>query len=130
MSYTFELTTRYSDTAQDKIIHHSSYIVYLEEARLAYMQSKNFFIHELEAKGYTVPVVNLSINYIKPLLSLQNIVIQVKTLNITKVRFTFSYQIFCNQILVTEAISEHCLLDEKFKPMRLPLEFRNIFLQC
>ena len=120
MTYSHFLTTRYSDTAQDGIIHHSSYIIYLEEARITFLRSFGIDINEFEKNKIISPVIDLSIKYLKPVMSSENITVVVSITSFTKVRFHLKYLIYSNGIITTEAQSSHCFLNELFKPIALP----------
>jgi acyl-CoA thioester hydrolase len=129
MEYEFEISTRYSDTAQDKIIHHSSYIVYLEEARISYLKELGIFINDLESKKIFCPVVELCINYLKPLFSGEKIKILLKAESLGKVRFKFDYIIKKNNESIATAESTHCFVNEAFKPIGLIEPFKTLLLR-
>lgn len=119
MSFEHRLRTRYSETGQDGIIHHSSYVVYLEEARLEFFKTLGCDVNELEKKRIFCPVTDLSIKYLKPLFSLEDIQIQVALAEVSKVRFGLNYRLFRNGTCTAKATSVHCFVNASFKPMRL-----------
>lgn len=123
MHFEYKTQTRYSDTAQDGIVHHSSFVIYLEEARLAFFKSAGLDINAIEKRKVLVPVVDLSVKYLKPLRSLEEIFVQVSVDTFSKVRFSLSYQIFKGDLLTATAVVSHCLLNEAFKPIPIPKEF-------
>jgi acyl-CoA thioester hydrolase len=117
MHYTYCLSTRYSDTAQDGIIHHSSYVLYLEEARIAFLKSLGFDINDYEKNHIISPVVDLYIKYLKPLHSSEEISIHIEVLNTTKVRFALGYTLFSKGQIVCKAQTNHCFTNTSFKPI-------------
>jgi len=46
-----KITPRYAETDQMGLIHHSAYVVYLEQARIEYLESIGLAYHELEQYG-------------------------------------------------------------------------------
>ncbi|MCH9628184.1 MAG: putative esterase [Chlamydiales bacterium] len=120
MTFNLPLHTRYSETAQDGIIHHSSYAAYFEEARIAYFKTIGCTINELEKQQIYCIVADLSIKYLKPLYSDEEIVIHVSLENASKVRFRLSYKILRGNECTTEALSTHCFLNAAFKPIPIP----------
>jgi acyl-CoA thioester hydrolase len=120
MQWKKEITTRYSETGQDKIIHHSSYIVYLEVARIDFLKNVGFDINEMEKNNIFCPVVDLSIKYIKPLFSLDNIEVLAEMRRYSKLRFEFNYKIIRKGTLISTAKTLHCFIDENFKIIPLP----------
>jgi len=122
MSFKYLLHTRYSETAQDGIIHHSSYAAYLEEARIAFFKTFDFDIYALEKKNTFCTVIDLSLKYLKPLNSDEDIYVHVSVGSHTKVRFQLNYEIYRGETLTTTACSSHCFLNEAFKPIPIPKE--------
>lgn len=127
MLFEHKIHTRYVETAQDGIIHHSSFIIYLEEARIAYLQKLGFDINDLEKKKFLYPITDLSIKYIKPLYSLEDITLQVFLESFSKARFTFHYKILRQEALCATASTTECILNELFKPSPLPSDLIEIF---
>ncbi len=127
MPFEYKIRTRYAETAQDGIIHHSSFVSYLEEARIAYLQKLGFDINELEKKNLISPITDLSIKYIRPLYSLEDIVLQIWIESFSKVRFTFHYKILKKEVLCATASTSGCLINELFKPIPLPTDLLETF---
>lgn len=121
------IRTRYSETGQDGIIHHSSYVVYLEVARIEFLKLFGCDINALEKSKIFCPVIDLSVKYLKPLHSLEDIDVFAVLESFTKVRFTLTYQIFREKTLMTEAVTSHCFLNGAFKPIPIPQEFMKQF---
>ncbi len=125
------LTTRYSETGQDGIIHHSSFVVYLEVARVDFFQNLiGINISELEQQGTFCPVVELSIKYLKTVLFLDHLLIQTSLQNLSKVRFSLQYKVMRGDELVATATSSHCFLNSHFKPKRIPKPIFPLLLKC
>ncbi len=119
-------TTRYADTAQDGIIHHPSYVVYLEEARIAFFRSLGCDVNELEkAKKFCI-VTELSVKYLKSLHSGEEIEVHVSLDSCSKVRFQLKYEIFRQKERMTTATTTHCFLNEDFKPIPILNEIRCV----
>ncbi len=114
------IKTRYAETGQDGIIHHSAYVVYLEVARLDLLKKMGWDINELEKNKILCPVVDLSIRYIKPLRSLEDIEINIEIFCDSKVRMRFEYEILRKGELISKAKSTHCFINDNFKPIPLP----------
>lgn len=120
------IRTRYAETGQDGIIHHSSFVVYLEEARIEFLRGLGCHVGDLEKQHIFCPVVDLQVRYIKPLHLLEDIVIEVLVASYSKVRFTLDYQIFRGQECMAKASTEHCFVNGAFKPIAIPLDLMNV----
>ena len=59
---------QYHETDQMGIIHHSNYIKWMEEARIAFMGEMGFGYGEVEKRGIISPVAGVSVSYKKPVL--------------------------------------------------------------
>ena len=91
--FRLQLKTRYVETDQGGIVHNSAYIIYLENARIDFLQSMGLDMNEIEKQGMQCPVVSQSVKYLKPLNSLQEVTIHVWIESFGKVRFDLGYQI-------------------------------------
>jgi len=121
------IKTRYAETAQDGIIHHSSYIIYYETARIEYLKSKGININDLEKESILCPVVSLEAHYLKPLISQQEILVKVRLDSFSKVRFKILHEIFKEEEKCAYAITSHCFIDGNFKPIPIPAKLLNCF---
>lgn len=63
----------YSDTDQMRFMHHSNYLRYYESARWELFRKLGIPYSELEKKDFILPVVSVSIKYLKPALYDQKI---------------------------------------------------------
>ncbi|WP_148258919.1 acyl-CoA thioesterase [Simkania negevensis] len=73
------------------------------------------------------PVVSQSVKYLKPLFSLQEIEVHVWIESYSKVRFVLGYEILRGKDKILIGQSEHCFLDQNFKPLRI---YSNNFKNC
>lgn len=61
-----DLRVRYVETDAAGIAHHGAYIAWLEVGRVEWMRAGGASYAELEAEGYSLPVVELTIRYVSP----------------------------------------------------------------
>ncbi|MBM3192061.1 MAG: acyl-CoA thioesterase [Chlamydiae bacterium] len=117
MIFCHKIKTRYCETAQDGIIHHSSYPLYLEEARIEFFKTLNCSITQLEKEKIFCPVVELSIQYLKPLHALEEIEIKIALSELSKVRFSLAYSLLREEALIAKGITTHCFVNSVFRPI-------------
>lgn len=125
--FTYEIKTRYNETGQDGIIHHSSYAIYFEVARLEFFKNLDCDINVLEKAKIFCPLIDLSIKYIKPLHCLENIVIEVSINEFSKVVFKLDYKILKDNVLISSGFTSHCFTNGRFKPVRIPAHILEKF---
>jgi len=59
-----QIRVRYAETDAMGIVHHASYVVWLEVGRSEWMRRQGRSYADLEASGYNLPVVSLSLRYL------------------------------------------------------------------
>jgi len=57
---------RYSETDKMGIVHHSSYVLWMEIGRVEWLRSKGLSYRELDDGGVSLPVSKLEVNYKTP----------------------------------------------------------------
>ncbi|TLP81261.1 acyl-CoA thioesterase [Maribacter sp. ACAM166] len=84
---------RYSETDQMGVVYHGNYAQYLEMARVEWLRVLGISYKNMEEGGIMLPVISLSINYLKP--ALYDDLISVKVILTKKpvVRIEFDYEI-------------------------------------
>lgn len=127
-------TVQYYETDKMGITHHSNYIRWMEEARVALLDSIGFGYAKLEEAGIISPVINVNCNYKKTTTFPETITIDVSVKTFNGVKMTLEY-IMKNDdgIVVCEAQSSHAFLSPKGTPLRLKNEypdFYNAVLKC
>ena len=127
MVFSLPIKTRYVETAQDGIIHHSSYVIYYETARIEFLKHKGFDINEMERKSILCPVVSLDAHYLKPLRSLEDIRVRVSVHSSSRVRFQIMHEIFKGEEKMAFAITTHCFINAAVRPISIPTELLQSF---
>ncbi len=113
---------RYAETDQMGIVHHSNYAVYFEQARVEWLRNAGMHYHELEKEGVMLPLVNLNVNFKKPLYFGDTIYVKCYLESLPNVKMKFLYDIKINDEIVSSSGSTtHVFMNaESRKPMRCP----------
>lgn len=94
MNYTeTQIKTRYVESDQMGIIHHSNYMVYLELARLEWLEKLGFSYVVMEQENVLLPVYKIDITYKKPIKFNQEIVVKTMLKKVPTTRVEFFYEI-------------------------------------
>ena len=112
--FTFSRKANYHETDKMGIIHHSNFIKWMEEARIAYMESLGFGFDKVEELGIVSPVAGINITYKTPVRFNDIVDIQVCVTRYSGVIQEVSYT-FTNQKtgdLCATATSKHCYLKD------------------
>ena len=84
---------RYSETDQMGVVYHGNYAQYLELARVEWLRSLGISYKTMEEGGIMLPVISLSIDYLKPALYDDLITVKVILKKKPAVRIEFDYEI-------------------------------------
>lgn len=99
------------------IVHHSNYLRFCEEARVAWCVDRNLLINSNKAV-FSLTVVETRVRHVSPIRFADplKIVVQVKA---DKARVIFQYILIVNDREAARAETVHCSLAEDFKVIRL-----------
>ncbi|SHK27788.1 acyl-CoA thioesterase [Maribacter aquivivus] len=84
---------RYSETDQMGVVYHGNYAQYLELARVEWLRSLGISYKSMEEGGIMLPVISLSIKYLKSALYDDLITVKVILKKKPAVRIEFDYEI-------------------------------------
>lgn len=129
MSYIYKRTANYYETDQMGIVHHSNHIRYFEEARLSFMKSIDCDAARMEQDGIIIPNVDAYAKYITPVRFQDEMEIEVKLAKFTGVimRYEYTVRLAKSGEIASVGHTEHCFVNDKFKPMSLRRKFPEYF---
>ena len=110
--YTFR--TRYYETDQMGIIHHSNYIRWMEEARIDVLNQLGYPYRRFEEMGYMSPVLHAECEYKKSVKFDDEMKIIVSLQDFGRLKFTLRYDIYNMSeggCLSACGTTKHCFLN-------------------
>lgn len=114
---------QYYETDKMGITHHSNYIRWMEEARIAYLETLGYPFERLEAEGVFSPVVAVNCSYKRPTTFGDSVSIDVKIQEYKGVKLIISYRMSsADGSTVCEASSTHCFTNKDGKLIKLAKE--------
>ncbi len=125
-----EVRVRYAETDQMGVAHHSSYVAWLELARVDWLRAAGLDYAEIERGGVFFPVVELQIRYRAP--ARFDEVLQVTTWlqELGSRRFAMAYEIQKAGGVVASARTVHVPQDAAGRARRLPTELFRTFQEA
>lgn len=104
----------YHETDQMGFIHHSNYVKWMEEARIAFMDEIGISYRTLEEGGIVSPVTGISVEYKRPTYFDDELEIAVSIAKYTGVKLEVAYRIYnkTRDELAAEAVSHHCFMKD------------------
>ena len=108
----YQRTAQYHETDQMGFIHHANYIKWMEESRIAFLQSIGAEYRHLEEQGLTSPVIDVHVSYKNPVRFSDTILIGIRIRSYSGVRLELAYEISSSDgTLHASADSTHCFLE-------------------
>lgn len=115
----FYRTVNYYETDMMKIVHHSNYVRWFEEARTYMLDCIGYSYAKIENEGFMVPVLTVSCKYNIPCRFGETLCIVPKLTEYNGVRMKFSYEVWNEdrtELRVT-GDSSHCFVNSSFQPI-------------
>lgn len=124
--YTYKHKIKYYETDKMGITHHSNYVRFMEESRVAWMDSIGYGYKKCEEQGLISPVVSISCDFKKTTTFDDELTIEVKMVKYNGLRFEFEYTMKKGDDLVCLAKSSHCFLNQSGMPIRIKKEYPEL----
>ena len=112
--FVYKRRANYHETDQMGIIHHSNYIKWMEEARMAYLEALGVDYAAMERAGAYSPVVSLSVDYKRPVEFGDDMELRLSVRAYNGVTLEFGYEFYnvTKSELSAEARSKHCFVSD------------------
>ncbi len=119
--------TQYYETDTMKIVHHSNYVRWMEEARCDMLEQMGIGYDTMEKQGILSPVLSVQCEYKSMTRFPDEVKITGRLVRYTGVRFDIEYEIrdVKTDTLRTVCKSSHCFIDETGKPISLRRKFHE-----
>lgn len=128
-SHELKLRVRYSETDQMRIVHHASYLVYMEEGRTGLMRVLGFPYEEVERRGFAMAVRKAEVRYRSAARYGDEILVKTRVERFRGASIQYENEIVRaadGELLATGSVEVACLrLDESFRPTPLPDDIRR-----
>lgn len=121
------LWVRYAETDSMRIVHHSNYLVYFEEARSDYMRQRGENYAHFERDGFNLAVTEVNARYLRPALYGQQITIRCWIADVQSRGMTFRYEVANTETgeLHCSGQTKHICVQRDGGVTRLPEQWRE-----
>ena len=124
----YQHKVQYYETDTMKIVHHSNYIRWMEEARVAFLESIGWGYDRLEKDGVVSPVTAVECKSKVSTRFPEVIRIAVTVEEFKGVKLKLRYEMLnADDVVVFEGRSEHCFLDEKGNIVSLKRTYPELY---
>jgi acyl-CoA thioester hydrolase len=118
---------RFAETDKMGIVHHTSYIVWFEEARSAWMRAHGSSYTDFEADGFSLAVARVQADFRAPARYDRLVSVQAWVETVRSRMMAFGYRVLdsdSGQVLVAGR-TEHICLDGTGKASRIPKKWQE-----
>lgn len=122
---------RYAETDQMGVVHHASYVVWLEEGRSTWLRTHGRSYAQFEAEGLRLAVSELQVRYKQPAHYDQRVTIRCWVSEVRSRQVQFEYEIIdaeSKAIFVT-GYTKHICLDRAGNVAKIPLQWQQFLRQ-
>ncbi|HMQ52249.1 MAG TPA: thioesterase family protein [Anaerolineae bacterium] len=118
---------RYAETDQMGIVHHSAYIVWLEEGRSQWMRANGSSYVEFEADGLALSVIELHLRYERPAKYDQLVTVRCRLDEVRSRQMQYSYEVLNAETgeIFASGYSKHVCINRAGKAAKIPDSWRQ-----
>jgi acyl-CoA thioester hydrolase len=120
------VSVRYAETDMMGVVYHGSYLPWLEIGRTELLKAHGLPYRELEAQGFFLPVVDISLRYLRPAKYDDTVVVTTLLKDKPTLRIRMDYVLHRGDDLIATASSLHVFIDRAGKPVRPPAAFASL----
>ena len=119
---------QYYETDQMGITHHSNYIRWMEEARIAYLEQLGYPFAKLEEMGVASPVLGVTCDYKKSTTFSDEVSIVVSVQEFKGVKLHLSYEMKnATGDVVCVGTTSHAFFNLEGRPLRMKQEYPDLY---
>lgn len=119
-SFVHEVRVRFAETDAMGIVHHASYLPYLEETRVAYLRSIDHDYVSVFESGLNFAVIEAMVKYVRPCHFDDVVTVRLRLGARSKATFQIDYLLTVADDIRALAVTAHGCVDHDGRPMRLP----------
>lgn len=122
MTYDYEKRVTYYETDMMGVVHHSNYIRWFEEARVAFLRYADLSYRKMEDEAIQIPVVSVNCKYKSPAVFDDEVIIRTGIKKYNGIVAEIEYKVIkkSDNTVLAVGDSSHCFVDrDSFKPVNL-----------
>jgi acyl-CoA thioester hydrolase len=119
--FSTEVKVRFAETDAQGIAHHAAFVVFLEVARVAYLEAHAGGYQAIRDRGVEALTTELFLRYHQAAYFDERLTIWARCTDVRGARFRYEYRILRDGELVAEGHTSHAVVDrETYRPTRVP----------
>jgi acyl-CoA thioester hydrolase len=119
--FSTEVTVRFAETDAQGIAHHASFVVWLEVARVAYLERHAGGYQAIRERGIEALTTEVHVRYHRAAYFDELLTVWTRCVDLRGARFTYEYRIVRGGELVADGHTRHATVErESYRPTRVP----------
>lgn len=106
-TFTTHIEVRFAETDAMGVVHHASYPIWFEQARIDFFKAVGAPYTEIEKEGFESPVLELNVQYRRPCKFGDTVDIETKLVRESALKCRFLYRVLVNGTLCTTGSTLH-----------------------
>lgn len=120
-SFSTDVRIRFAETDAQGIAHHASFVVWLEVARVAYLERHAGGYQAIRDRGIEALTTEVCVRYHRAAYFDETLTVWARCVDVRGARFTYEYRIERDGELVADGYSRHATVDRgSYVPTRVP----------
>lgn len=120
-TFSTDVRIRFAETDAQGIAHHASFVVWLEVARVAYLERHAGGYRAIRERGIEALTTEVHVRYHRAAYFDETLTIWTRCVDLRGARFTYEYRIERDRELVAEGHTRHAVVERaSYRPTRVP----------
>ena len=120
-SFSQDVRVRFAETDAQGIAHHASFVVWLEVARVAYLDAFAGGYNRIREEGLEALTTGVHLDYHRSASFDDVLTVWTRCVDLRGARFRYEYRIVCDDELVAEGYTNHAtVVRGTYRPTRVP----------
>jgi acyl-CoA thioester hydrolase len=130
-SFSTDVRVRFAETDAQGVAHHAAFVVWLEVARVAYLERYAGGYQSIRDRGLEALTTGVEIRYRRAAYFDETLTVWARCRDIRGARFRYEYEVTRDGELVADGSTTHATVDaETHRPTRLPAWLRDAIAQA
>jgi acyl-CoA thioester hydrolase len=124
--FSTEIKVRFAETDAQGIAHHASFVVWLEVARVEYLERFAGGYQAIRERGIEALTTEVNVRYHRAASFDDRLTVEARCVDMRGARFRYEYRVTRGEELVAEAYTSHAVVDAAtYRPIRIPASLRD-----
>jgi acyl-CoA thioester hydrolase len=126
LGYTLQLRVHFNETDAMGVAHHSSYVNYVERARVEFLRSRGLSYREVTDSGVHLAVVEIHFKYLRSAYFDDVLMVRVNLSHLGRASAVFQFEIQRDECTVCHGFTKLACVNRDAKVLPLPDKVRRL----